>query len=390
MNGNTLAQLDQARLAIENGNFGSARRILLNLLNVEPKNVRAWLWLAGITESPRASMSYIRRAQLIAPNDPLVREAVSWAQKRVADTATPVRVVPQTQGPERTKPVREDAPAPQPAASTPAVGERVPPPPARPAPPRAANEPQVRSGLVQLVRIVLIVVLLLAIAWLAYQMISTLLLQPQSGTGSGFDGFIAAQLVSAESQQSVADRAVSADSAPDAARAVSLLPKSTGNNQATMPRWTPTPSPTPTPLPPTPTPTSTPAPVVATSDGFDEWRWIDVNLTTQTLVAYENNVPVFSTLISSGTWETPTVTGQFRVYYRLPQQDMNGYAIGFDYYLPNVPHVQYFYEDYALHGTYWHSNFGTPMSHGCVNLTPTDAQWLYNFAGVGTLVNVHY
>jgi lipoprotein-anchoring transpeptidase ErfK/SrfK len=68
---------------------------------------------------------------------------------------------------------------------------------------------------------------------------------------------------------------------------------------------------------------------------------------------------------------------------------MDGSRLGYDYYLENVPFVQYFYEDYALHGTYWHSNFGTPMSHGCVNLSNTDSEWLYNFADYGTVVNVH-
>lgn len=89
-------------------------------------------------------------------------------------------------------------------------------------------------------------------------------------------------------------------------------------------------------------------------------------------------------------YQYPTVTGQFRIYYRLPEQDMNGYLLGYDYYVEDVPYVQYFYEDYALHGAYWHNNFGIPMSHGCVNLSPIDAQWLYNFTDVGTLVNVHY
>ena len=59
------------------------------------------------------------------------------------------------------------------------------------------------------------------------------------------------------------------------------------------------------------------------------------------------------------------------------------------YYLPDVPYVMYFYDGYGLHGTYWHSNFGTPMSHGCVNLSIPDAEWLYNWADVGTLVNIH-
>ncbi|MGE5251028.1 MAG: L,D-transpeptidase, partial [Bacteroidota bacterium] len=59
-------------------------------------------------------------------------------------------------------------------------------------------------------------------------------------------------------------------------------------------------------------------------------------------------------------------------------------------YLPNVPYTMYFYKGYGLHGTYWHNNFGTPMSHGCVNLRIEDSKWLYNFASVGTTVNVHY
>jgi lipoprotein-anchoring transpeptidase ErfK/SrfK len=61
------------------------------------------------------------------------------------------------------------------------------------------------------------------------------------------------------------------------------------------------------------------------------------------------------------------------------------------YYLPDVPYVMYFYESYGLHGTYWHNNFGTPMSHGCINFTIDDAGWLYNnWVSYGTVVNIHY
>jgi LysM repeat protein len=132
---------------------------------------------------------------------------------------------------------------------------------------------------------------------------------------------------------------------------------------------------------------SSPPPVASAGAGE---RWIDVNLSTQSLTAFEGNTPVYSALISSGTWAHPTVTGQFRVYIRYELQDMDGRYLGFNYYLPNVPYVMYFYKGYALHGTYWHSNFGTPMSHGCVNLTIPDAQWIYNWSTYGTLVNVHY
>ena len=119
-------------------------------------------------------------------------------------------------------------------------------------------------------------------------------------------------------------------------------------------------------------------------------RWIDVDLTFQRITAYEENQPVYSTLISSGTWEHPTVTGLFQVYLRYESQTMNGYRLGYDYYLPNVPYVMYFYRDYAIHGTYWHNNFGTPMSHGCVNTPTPDALWLYHWSSYGTPVNVHY
>jgi lipoprotein-anchoring transpeptidase ErfK/SrfK len=60
------------------------------------------------------------------------------------------------------------------------------------------------------------------------------------------------------------------------------------------------------------------------------------------------------------------------------------------YYLPDVPWVMFFYDEYGFHGTYWHNNFGSPMSRGCVNLRTEAAEWLYNWASVGTPVNIHY
>jgi lipoprotein-anchoring transpeptidase ErfK/SrfK len=161
---------------------------------------------------------------------------------------------------------------------------------------------------------------------------------------------------------------------------------------------TPTPTNTPTPTP-TFTPTSTPLPtdtpeVIPTLEpptpvplpGGDGERWIDVDLSQQRVYAYEGSVVVNSFIVSTGTWQHPTVTGQYHIYIKLLYANMSGPG----YYLPNVPYTMYFYKGYALHGTYWHSNFGTPMSHGCVNLSIPDAEWLFNFASVGTLVNVHY
>ena len=115
-------------------------------------------------------------------------------------------------------------------------------------------------------------------------------------------------------------------------------------------------------------------------------RWIDVDLTNQMVYAYAGDALVNSFLVSTGTWLTPTVIGQYHIYVKYRSAPMSGPG----YYLPDVPYIMYFYKGYGLHGTYWHNNFGTPMSHGCVNLRTDEAAWLYNWASVGTLVNVHY
>jgi lipoprotein-anchoring transpeptidase ErfK/SrfK len=119
--------------------------------------------------------------------------------------------------------------------------------------------------------------------------------------------------------------------------------------------------------------------------GVSGTRWIDVDLTRQVLTAYEGENPVRSTLISTGLPRTPTPTGQFRIYVKLRTDNMSGPG----YFLRDVPFTMYFYRGYGIHGTYWHSNFGQPMSHGCVNLPTTEAEWVFNWAEVGTLVNIH-
>lgn len=114
-------------------------------------------------------------------------------------------------------------------------------------------------------------------------------------------------------------------------------------------------------------------------------KWIDIDVTRQRLTAYEGDRPVFSAVISTGKWATPTVLGRFAIQTKLPTQRM----VGPGYDLPNVPWVMYFYGAYAIHGAYWHNSFGVPVSHGCVNMRPADAQWLYNWAPIGTPVMVH-
>lgn len=114
-------------------------------------------------------------------------------------------------------------------------------------------------------------------------------------------------------------------------------------------------------------------------------RWIDVDLSQQLLTAWEGGTPIMSSVISGGTTATPTVLGRFYIDRRLDSQRMRG--PDFDY--PGVPWVMYFFEAYAIHGAYWHDTFGTPRSHGCINMTPSDAQWLYEWSSYGTEVYIH-
>lgn len=111
-------------------------------------------------------------------------------------------------------------------------------------------------------------------------------------------------------------------------------------------------------------------------------KWIDINLTEQTLTTYQGDTAIHTFIISSGTEGHETVTGSFRIWAKVSRQDMSGgsRAAGNYYYVPNVPWVQYFYADYSIHGADWHNDFGWPVSHGCVNMRVDEARWLFEWA----------
>lgn len=115
-------------------------------------------------------------------------------------------------------------------------------------------------------------------------------------------------------------------------------------------------------------------------------RSLMVDLSDSRIYAYEDGKLVRNALASMGRAATPTVQGSFTVQRKYDAQTMTGPG----YYLPGVPWILYFYAGYAIHGTYWHNNFGQPMSHGCVNLPPDEAKWFYDFAALGTPVTVQY
>ncbi len=113
-------------------------------------------------------------------------------------------------------------------------------------------------------------------------------------------------------------------------------------------------------------------------------RWFAVDLYEQVLVAYEEDTPVFATLVSSGLPDWETNEGSFQTWARVANAPMSGAEGQEDFYsLENVPWTLYFDNDISLHGTYWHDGFGYRHSHGCVNLTVTDAHWAFNWSQEG-------
>lgn len=136
--------------------------------------------------------------------------------------------------------------------------------------------------------------------------------------------------------------------------------------------------------------------VIRPRDGFPSVatgnrRWIDISIKHQTLVAYVGKTPVYATLISAGRGglgpkddSNPdgerTVRGTFMIHDKAVSATMDGDEDRADSYeLTDVPFVQYFHRGFAIHGAYWHHEFGRQRSHGCVNLASWDAAWLFEW-----------
>jgi lipoprotein-anchoring transpeptidase ErfK/SrfK len=124
---------------------------------------------------------------------------------------------------------------------------------------------------------------------------------------------------------------------------------------------------------------------------------IEVDLTSQRLYAYEGDQQVFNFLISSGKWDR-TPTGTFNIWAKVRSHKMEGGSklFGTYYYLPNVPYILFFYNDkikkeqgFSLHGTYWHNNFGVPMSHGCINMKTSEVAQIYSWTSENTPITIY-
>ena len=323
--------------AARTGKKVQARQKFRAVLMLDPTNVSALLWLAWLSDAPRASLAYVARALACDPDNPRAHAALRWARRRASAP------VPQTSLPI--------------ALSTTSASHR-----------RSQRTIAVAIGM-------LIVLIGVTFAWILPDHLAAL-----------------AAMAPTPSQTAAAITTPTPTSPPTHTPSPTPSPTSSPTPAPThtppptaMPTCTPAPSTTPhstlptaPPLPPTATlaPLSVPGNV----------RWIDVDLTHQRLNAYEGQTLVRTTLVSTGLARTPTPAGRYKIQIKLRSDDMDGPG----YYLPNVPFTMYFYRGYALHGTYWHTNFGQPMSHGCVNLPTSEAEWLFNWAEVGTLVHIHY
>lgn len=366
MNPNHIAAysaLQQAHAAMQHGEKQPARAYAVQAAQLAPDLEDVWLMMAALA-APRASVAYLKKALEINPESERARQGMQWAIKRL-----------------RAQPARKPVFPPKTAHVSPS------------ALPTAAS-PQ-RNASRAPYGVLLLMALCAVIGFSALYSLSPALATlgknvslPQSGAA-----WAPVNLIKPSASPSQTPTAT-----PTPTSTPTLTPTLTATPSPTLtPSETSTPSETPTAsetpfIPPSDTPWPSETPLVydpptaippVTGGGE---RWVEVNLTQQMLYAWQGDTLVASFVVSTGTWQYPTVTGDYRVYARYQYTDMSGPG----YYLPDVPNTQYFYQGYAIHGTYWHNNFGTPMSHGCVNMSIPDSEWVFNWAPTNLLVNVHY
>ena len=367
--------ITQAYQALKIGDRPEARRLADMASRLAPDIEDAWLILAALGTLDE-SLKYLRRALEINPDSSRARKGMHWAIQRQRTSTKPA---PGTSLPEKAS--EETKPMDVTVLPTRIVEDNGPvrqTQPIKPVSKKFFPVSRVIPWVLSLVILFLAVIIITAF--------STSL----NASARNFSG----------------QRPVGALSKPSLTASATATATNTPTETSTStPSLTPTRTPTRTPKPTrtptrTPRPTHTPQPTEVISSNTShnkitynppsnvsrEGRWVDVDLTHQAAYAYEGSRVVRSFLVSTGTWQHPTVTGQFHIYVKYRYANMKGPG----YNLPNVPYVMYFYDGYGLHGTYWHHNFGHPMSHGCINFSIPDAAWLFNFASVGTLVNIHY
>jgi len=380
-----------ARVALKRGAMTEARQWAERAAELSPQSEDPWLILAAVV-SPRESVEYIRKALELNPNSPRAQKGMEWALQKLGEKPK-ARVSPED---------RKQA-----QGSVPSVSKSQ---------EQSGDEknPKKRNRILPILLIVMGCAVFAVAAWSAVTSpvlasILNLTSTPQVEESPPFaqvniakPAAAAQQMAQAGAPTAIVTELPTAESQPEIlvipptiAPTLEALTLPTDTMivppTAALPEVTSEPgtlyaeviADTPTPEFTEPTVTPYAPPQMAVGDGE---HWIDVDLSQQRVYAYAGDTLMNSFIVSTGTWQTPTVTGKYNVWVKLRSTTMTGPG----YYLPDVPYTMYFYKGYGLHGTYWHNNFGTPMSHGCVNLSIPDAEWIYNFSSVGTVVNVHY
>lgn len=343
--------LEHARKALKRKDIGQTRYWADLAARTIPHQEEPWLILAAVSE-PDDSVLYLKRALEINPTSQRARQGMHWAIRRLraVHPPTPSPVTAGDRQPESASRALEDT-APIRVRSAKAGVKK-------------------RASWLRVLLPAFIVIL-----FLTFSLTFLIGLRPEWIVSAG---------------NSSAPRPVGILEKPSLTPSATATPTATATATATLtstPTHTATATPTVTQTATfTPEPTATDVPTAAPASVDLSGRWIDVDLTNQMVYAYEGDTIVNSFLVSTGRSRTPTVTGQYRIYVKYTADDMAGPG----YFLPDVPYVMYFYRGYGFHGTYWHDNFGTPMSHGCINLRTSDAEWLFHWASVGTLVNIRY
>lgn len=392
MSAQSLNLTDRLRQGIEAARTGKeteAKTHLIAVLKQDPDNIPALLWLAFVLPAPQDTIRLLQRVLALDPANERAKAGIRWARERLG--------LP----PEEVQPV---SPEPQPAASpdfgsmndsirSTLLSEEV-----QQKSKKGALAHRARRTINPFIGTILIIIGL-GIIGLG---INALLFGPPQTLAA----WIPAPPQEAESA-AVPQMAIEADTPEPAPQNFTsdsdsiILPQKPAKMALTKPHLSTAPPQTATlPLAPTkpepvyvnplklvgpigPMPAAEPAKIstgklqLAYQPTHPDEKWIEVNVTTQQLIAWEGEKPVMFFTVSTGLPGTPTVLGQFNIYWKLESTLMTGY----NYYLPDVPYTMYFYGGYGLHGTYWHSNFGQPMSHGCVNLKTEEAKQLFEWAG---------
>jgi lipoprotein-anchoring transpeptidase ErfK/SrfK len=402
--GDVRAWLRRGILAARAGDRGEARRCFAAAREAEPDNIVALLWSAGLAPAPQESIALLIRVLELDPKNEHAHAGLRWARRRPPSGEKP------PDPPSPGSPGGNDSPpAAEPPSDPSALRDTLRSSDIQEGARKGAVAQRARRligplGLLLAVACLLILAGMVLVTW--YSAAAVLASLPRLATEAPTS--LPADTPTPGAQPPIgtdtpAPTATSADTptpVPSAQPSIGtdtpvLVPSATA-----APTFTPNPAPSATAIPPpsSPSPGATGTPATPPPGASGE-KWIDVDLTQQQLTAYQGNTPVLQALVSTGLPGTPTVVGQFRIYWKLLAADM----VGPGYYLPAVPYTMYFLRGYSLHGTYWHHNFGHPMSHGCVNLRTEDAKWLFDWtdpplpAGAsqvqsssgGTLVVVH-